>query len=140
MHKPSFAFIAVSWVAALAGTIAYASALWNNNTMTWSDRNFFVAVLVLAAYGAISVQKIVRDRIEGVPFTNIYYGISWLAVIVALVLFVNGLFNINLTASEKGFYAMSMLLTLFGAIAIQKNTRDLQGPANTAQPTSRSDS
>jgi hypothetical protein len=27
--------------------------------------------------------------------------------------------------SEKGFYAMSFLLSLFGAVAVQKNVRDL---------------
>ena len=37
-----------------------------------------------------------------------------------------GLWNATLTASEKGFYAMSFLLSLFAAIAVQKNTRDGQ--------------
>ncbi|WP_246001747.1 YiaA/YiaB family inner membrane protein [Mucilaginibacter gracilis] len=36
-----------------------------------------------------------------------------------------GLWNATLTLSEKGFYAMSFLLTLFSAIAVQKNTRDM---------------
>lgn len=126
--KPSFAFVALSWIAALAGIVLYGSMLFNSTALTWSDKNFFTAILVFAAYAAISVQKIVRDRLEGVPFTNLYYGISWLAVIVALGLFVNGLFNATISMSERGFYGMAMLLTLFGAIAIQKNTRDLAAP------------
>ena len=126
--KPSFAFVALSWVAALAGVVLYGSMLFNSAALTWSDKNFFAAILVFAVYAAISVQKIVRDRIEGVPFTNLYYGVSWLAVIVAIGMFVNGLFGVNVTMSERGFYGMAMLLTLFGAIAIQKNTRDLAAP------------
>jgi uncharacterized membrane protein YiaA len=130
--KPSFAFVAISWVAALAGIISYGSLLVNSTTLTWSDKNFFFAILVFAVYAAISVQKIVRDRLEGVKFTNLYYGVSWLAVIIAVGMFVNGLFNVNLAVSERGFYGMAMLLTLFGAIAIQKNTRDLANPVNEA--------
>jgi uncharacterized membrane protein YiaA len=134
MHKPSFAFIAVSWIAASAGVIAYITALWNSTVLTWSDKNFFIAVLVLASYASISVQKIVRDRIENIPFTNLYYGVSWIALIAALILFANGLFNVNLSGNEKGFYAMALGLTLFGAIAIQKNTRDTRGAGDGQSP------
>jgi len=35
-----------------------------------------------------------------------------------------GLWNAELLRSEKGFYAMSFLLAIFSAIAVQKNTRD----------------
>jgi len=35
-----------------------------------------------------------------------------------------GLWNADLLLSEKGFYAMSYTLSLFAAIAVQKNTRD----------------
>jgi uncharacterized membrane protein YiaA len=132
--KPSFAFVTLSWIAALAGVVLYGSMLFNSSALTWSDKNFFTAILVFAVYAAISVQKIVRDRLEGVPFTNLYYGVSWLAVIVAIGLFVNGLFNVNISLSERGFYGMAMLLTLFGAIAIQKNTRDLAAPEQQATP------
>jgi uncharacterized membrane protein YiaA len=132
--KPSFAFIALSWVAALAGVVLYGSMLFNSTALTWSDKNFFVAILVFAVYAAISVQKIVRDRIEGVPFTNLYYGVSWLSVIVAIGMFVNAIFSVNIALSERGFYGMAMLLTLFGAIAIQKNTRDLAAPAQQSTP------
>jgi hypothetical protein len=34
-----------------------------------------------------------------------------------------------MAASEKGFYAMSFVLSLFAAITVQKNTRDLGGSA-----------
>jgi uncharacterized membrane protein YiaA len=37
-----------------------------------------------------------------------------------------GLWNAELLRSEKGFYAMAFVLSLFSAIAVQKNTRDLK--------------
>ena len=43
-----------------------------------------------------------------------------------IVLLVIGLWNADLLLSEKGFYAMSFLLSLFSSIAVQKNTRDIQ--------------
>jgi uncharacterized membrane protein YiaA len=33
--------------------------------------------------------------------------------------------SVGLLLSEKGFYGMSFLLSLFSAITVQKNTRDL---------------
>jgi len=41
-------------------------------------------------------------------------------------LLVIGLWNATLLPSEKGFYAFAFLLAMFGAIAVQKNTRDNQ--------------
>lgn len=38
-----------------------------------------------------------------------------------------GLINATLLLSEKGFYAMAYALSLFGAVAVQKNTRDAIG-------------
>jgi hypothetical protein len=34
-----------------------------------------------------------------------------------------------MAASEKGFYAMSFVLSLFAAVTVQKNVRDLGGSA-----------
>jgi hypothetical protein len=36
------------------------------------------------------------------------------------------LWNADLTKSEKGFYGMAFTLSLFAAIAVQKNIRDSQ--------------
>jgi uncharacterized membrane protein YiaA len=36
------------------------------------------------------------------------------------------LWNAELAKSEKGFYAMAFVLSLFAAIAVQKNTRDMK--------------
>lgn len=72
----------------------------------------------------ISVQKSVRDKAEGLAVTELYYSLSWFATIAAIVLLIVGLWNADLLLSEKGFYAISFMLSVFAAIAVQKNTRD----------------
>ncbi len=49
---------------------------------------------------------------------------GWFATIAAMILLTVGLWNANATLSEKGFYAMAFCLSMFAAIAVQKNTRD----------------
>ncbi|HEY5690387.1 MAG TPA: YiaA/YiaB family inner membrane protein, partial [Cyclobacteriaceae bacterium] len=75
-------------------------------------------------FSVISLQKAVRDRLEGIPVTDTYHGLCWFSTILSIVLLVVGLWNATLLGSEKGFYAFSFILALFGAIAVQKNTRD----------------
>lgn len=43
---------------------------------------------------------------------------------LSILLLTVRLWNADLTKSEKGFYAMSFVLSMFAAIAVQKNTRD----------------
>lgn len=123
--QPSAAFIAASWSALLIGIVAYIIGLWNAN-MQLNEKGYYFTVLMFGLFAAISVQKAVRDQIEGIPVTNIYYGIAWFSTILCIVLLTVGLWNADLERSEKGFYAMSFLLSLFSAIAVQKNTRDMK--------------
>lgn len=121
----SFAFVAASWAALLAGVAAFLIGLFNAD-MQLNEKGYYFTVLAYGLFAAISVQKSVRDRLEGVPVTGIYYGLSWASTLLAVLLLCVGLFNATLAPSEKGFYGMAFLLSLFGAIAVQKNTRDLQ--------------
>lgn len=123
-NKPSTAFVGASWAALLLGVVAFMAGLWNASSMQLNEKGYYFAVLVLGLYAAISLQKSVRDRLEGIPVTGIYYGISWMALLIGVLLLGVGLFNATLQLSEKGFYAMAFALALFGAIAVQKNTRD----------------
>jgi len=113
-------------VALLAGMAAYLLGLFNA-TMALNEKGYYFTILMYGLFSAVSVQKSVRDRQEGIPVTNIYYSLSWFSALLSVALLAVGLFNATLTASEKGFYAMSFLLSLFAAIAVQKNTRD-SGP------------
>ncbi|MCH5597330.1 inner membrane protein YiaA [Niabella ginsengisoli] len=122
-QKPSNAFIGASWSALLIGVTAYIIGLWNAE-MQLNEKGYYFTVLMFGLFSAISVQKAVRDQLEGIPVTNLYYSIAWFATILSIVLITVGLWNAELTRSEKGFYAMSFVLSIFSAIAVQKNTRD----------------
>lgn len=94
--------------------------------MSLHEKGYYFTVLMYGLFAVVSVQKSVRDRLEGLPVTDIYYGISWFSTILSIILLTIGLWNALILPSEKGYYAFAFLLSLFGAIAVQKNTRDLQ--------------
>jgi len=125
INQPSAAFIAASWTAFFIGTIAFIIGLWNAD-MQLNEKGYYFTVLMFGLFSAISVQKAVRDQLEGIPVTNLYYGIAWFVTLLSIVLLTVGLWNAELQRSEKGFYAMSFVLSMFSAIAVQKNTRDLK--------------
>jgi uncharacterized membrane protein YiaA len=122
-NQPSNAFIAAAWAALFIGFLAFLIGLWNAS-MLLSEKGYYLTVLLYGLFSAVSLQKSVRDRLEAIPVTAIYYGLCWTSVIIAIVLLVVGLWNATLTLSEKGFYAMAFVLSLFAAITVQKNTRD----------------
>ncbi|WP_207531628.1 inner membrane protein YiaA [Desertivirga arenae] len=121
--KPTGAFIGASWFALLTGTIGYCIGLWNAG-MELNEKGYYFTILLFGLFAVISVQKTVRDKAEGLAVTDLYYGISWFATIAAMALLTVGLWNADITLSEKGFYAMAFCLSMFSAIAVQKNTRD----------------
>ncbi len=124
VQRPTSAFISASWAALIIGAIAYLIGLWNA-TMPLNEKGYYFVLLMYGLFAAVSLQKSVRDRLEGIAVTSLYYGLCWLSLSMAIALLAIGLWNAALNASEKGFYAMAFLLSLFGAIAVQKNVRDL---------------
>ena len=46
-------------------------------------------------------------------------------IITSILLLLIGLWNAELLLSEKGFYGIAFVLSLFGAITVQKNIRDI---------------
>ncbi|WP_298544480.1 inner membrane protein YiaA [uncultured Aquimarina sp.] len=122
-QKPTPAFISASWVALFAGMISFCTGLWNAE-MLLNEKGYYFTILLFGLFSAVSVQKNVRDKLEGLQVTEIYYGISWFAALASIILLIIGLWNADLDLSEKGFYGMSFTLSLFAAIAVQKNTRD----------------
>ena len=124
-QQPSSAFVAASWVALGIGIVGYLIGLWNAE-MALNEKGYYFTVLMYGLFSVISLQKSVRDKLENVPVTAIYYSLSWFSTILTIVLLTVGLWNATLLPSEKGFYAFAFLLALFGAIAVQKNTRDSQ--------------
>lgn len=122
-QKTSAAFIAASWVAMGAGTVGYLVGLARAE-MLLNEKGYYFTILMFGMFAVVSLQKSVRDRLEKIPVTDLYYGICWFATLLSIVLLTVGLWNATILPNEKGFYAFAFLLALFGAITVQKNTRD----------------
>ena len=122
-QKPSNAFIAASWVALGIGAIGYNIGLFRAD-MQLNEKGYYFTVLMFGLFAAVSLQKTVRDKLEGIRVTAIYYGLSWFCTLLSILLLAVGLWNATILPSEKGFYAFAFLLSMFGAIAVQKNIRD----------------
>lgn len=125
LQRPTGAFIAASWVALLVGALVYLIGLWNAPKMQLNEQGYYFTLLMYGLFAAVSLQKSVRDRLQGIPVTGLYFALCWVSLGMVLVLLSAGLWNATLAPSEKGFYAMSFLLSLFGAVAVQKNVRDV---------------
>ncbi|MGJ7494965.1 inner membrane protein YiaA [Variovorax sp. RT4R15] len=123
-QKPTGAFVAASWTALFIGAIVYLVGLWNAS-MQLNEKGYYFTILMYGLFAAVSLQKSVRDRLEGINVTGIYYSLCWVSLLLSIALLAVGLFNATLANSEKGFYAMAFLLALFGAVAVQKNVRDI---------------
>lgn len=123
--KPSPAFVGASWLALGTGMIGYIVGLWRSD-MQLNERGYYFTVLMQGLFSVVSLQKAVRDRMESLPVTDIYYGLAWFSTALSLVLLTVGLWNAELMPSEKGFYAFAFILAMFSAVAVQKNVRDTQ--------------
>ncbi|RZS92167.1 inner membrane protein YiaA [Aquimarina brevivitae] len=121
--QPSAAFISASWSALCIGMISYCVGLWNAS-MELNEKGYYFTILLFGLFSVVSVQKSVRDKLEGIPVTDLYYSISWFTTLTSILLLIIGLWNADMWLSEKGFYAMAFTLSLFAAVAVQKNTRD----------------
>ncbi|MCL6236066.1 YiaA/YiaB family protein [Acinetobacter sp. ANC 5579] len=124
INKPTPAFTAASWCALILGAVVFCIGLFNANMML-NEKGFYLILLLYGLFSSVSLQKIIRDRLEGMHVTAIYFGLCWASVIICLVLLAIGLWNAELALSEKGFYMMAFLMSLFGAVAVQKNIRDM---------------
>jgi uncharacterized membrane protein YiaA len=122
-QRPTAAFVFASWAALIAGALGYLMGLWNTD-MQLNEKGYYFTLLMYGLFAAVSLQKTVRDRADDIPTTSLYVGLCWASLILAISLMAIGLWNAKLALSEKGFYAMAFLLSLFATVAIQKNVRD----------------
>ena len=124
-NKPSSAFVGASWLALGTGMIGYLIGLWRSD-MQLNEKGYYFTVLMQGLFSVVSLQKAVRDRMEDLRVTDVYYGLAWFSTILSVVLLTIGLWNADLTPSEKGFYSFAFILAMFAAVAVQKNVRDIQ--------------
>jgi len=124
VQRPSGAFVGAAWAALVTGLGAYLVGLWNA-AMALNEKGYYFTILLYGSFAAVSLQKTLRDRAEGHHVTGMYLGLCWVSLIGSVLLLAIGLINANLALSEKGFYAMSFVLSLFAITTVQKNVRDL---------------
>ena len=105
LGRPTGAFVGASWVALGLGATLFFIGLWNAR-MLLSEKGFYFSVFLLGLFAAISVQKAVRDREEGVPVSNLFVGISWFGTGMTIVLLCVGLWNAELARSESHLRAI----------------------------------
>ena len=122
-QKTSSAFVSASWAAMATGLLGYLIGLWRAD-MLLNEKGYYFTILMFGLFGVVSLQKCVRDRLEGIRVTDMYYNICWFGTLMSIALLVVGLWNANLLLSEKGFYAFAFVLAMFGAVTVQKSTRD----------------
>ena len=105
--------------------------------MALNEKGYYLTVLLFGLFGVVSLQKSVRDRLEDVPVTSLYYGLCWLAVSAAVVLLAVGLWNAGLAPSEKG-----VLRDVVPAGAVRRGhgpeERPRRGPPSTRRTRRRS--
>lgn len=129
-NAPSSAYVMASWLALITGILTYLIGLYNAK-MQLNEKGYYFTLLLYGLFAAVSLQKVVRDRDDGLPITNIYYGLCWISLGFAILLMSVGLFNAgSIIRSEKGFYAMTFILSIFSAITVQKNVRDIESSKN----------
>lgn len=134
--RVSNAYVGASYAALALGAGGFLLGLWNAQ-MQLNEQGYYFTLLAFGLFSAVSLQKSVRDREEGIPVSGSYMGICYGAVGLALLLLVVGLWNATLLLSEKGFYGMSFVLSLYAAVTVQKNVRDrkaLDEALGVAQP------
>lgn len=132
-NSPSAAYIAATWACLAAGVITYLIGLWNARIQL-NEKGFYIAVYLLGMFSSVTLQKTVRDRAEGIPATNIFMGMCWAIFASSIALLGIGLFNAEMTLSEKGFYCISFVLSLFSIITVQKNIRDMTNEYGETNP------
>ena len=124
-NKPTKAFTLTCIAMLIAGTTAFVIGL-SNATMELNEKGYYFAILIFGLFSFVSLQKNVRDKLEGLEISKAYSIMCWVSSGTAIALLAIGLINAELLLSEKGFYAMAYLLSGFAAITVQKNVRDSQ--------------
>lgn len=107
-------------LACLIGFGSFLVGLYNSN-MTLSEQGYYGILLIYSVFSSISLQKTIAEIDSGISVSKFYQNICIFSIVLALLLFIIGLFNADLLKSEKGFYLMSYILTVFTSLYIQKH-------------------
>ncbi|GAC23646.1 inner membrane protein yiaA [Paraglaciecola mesophila KMM 241] len=123
IQAPTKSYTLASIAALLIGTVAYGIGLFNA-LMALNEKGYYLIIMLYGLFSMVSLQKTIRDKAEGIKTSSMYQTLSWASSGFAIALLAIGLYNAELALSEKGFYAMAYVLSLFAAVTVQKNVRD----------------
>ncbi|MAD16419.1 MAG: hypothetical protein CL579_10130 [Alteromonadaceae bacterium] len=123
IQAPTKSYTLASLAALLIGTVAYGIGLFNAQ-MALNEKGYYLIIMLYGLFSMVSLQKTIRDKAEGIKTSSMYQTLSWASSGFAIALLAIGLYNAELALSEKGFYAMAYVLSLFAAVTVQKNVRD----------------
>ena len=123
------AYLMASWVTLFIGGRGFLLGLFNADTLALSEKGFYLIGLMFGLHSAISLQKNLRDKENGQDVSNMFMGISWFALIASILVMGAGLFNADLALSEKGFYIMAFILSIYSLISVQKCIGDMKNEA-----------
>jgi len=123
LYIPSKAFSIASVAVLIIGITTYMVGLFNTK-MLLNEKGYYLIVLMYGLFSAVSLQKSIRDKQEHIPTSKIYHLLCMISTAAAIGLLGVGLFNADLLLSEKGFYGIAYLMSLYAAVAVQKNIRD----------------
>ncbi|NDV59867.1 inner membrane protein YiaA [Bacteroides sp. 519] len=121
--SPSPAYVTATWLVLIVGVVAYLVGLYNAE-MQLNEKGYYFTLLLFGLFSVVALQKSVRDKMEDIPVTNLFLYISWFGTLASITLLIIGLFNAELLLSEKGFYGISYMMSVYAAISVQKNIRD----------------
>lgn len=123
IQAPTKSYTLASVAALLIGAVAYGIGLFNAQ-MALNEKGYYLIIMLYGLFSLVSLQKTIRDKAEGIKTSSMYQTLSWASSGFAIALLAIGLYNAELALSEKGFYAMAYVLSLFAAVTVQKNVRD----------------
>lgn len=76
-------------MALIVGSLGYLIGLWRAD-MQLNEKGFYFVVLMFGLFSVVSLQKSVRDRLDNIPVSDIYYGICWGAMMMSILFFCVG--------------------------------------------------
>lgn len=139
--NPSSLYVNLSYFAFLFSICVFGIGLFNAE-MLLSEKGFYIIAIIFGFYSVITLQKALRDKMEGYDVNESYMKLSYFGVATPIILMAIGLWNAELQLNEKGFFAVTFIMTLFSSIVVQKNIRDKklfesENPQNQPERTKR---
>ena len=98
-NKPTKPFVITCIAMLIAGTSAFVIGLMNV-TMELNEKGYYFAILIFGLFSFVSLQKTVRDKLEGQTISKAYSIMCWVSSAAAVALLAIGLVNADLQLNK----------------------------------------